>query len=202
MGSRKQKWLAAILIAMLAITATTGAVYAYLSATTDSVENTFTAAPTHTIDIRETFPTGVTNPTKENIKVDVGNPGYAVYVRVAIVVTWQNAANEVYGQAPVEDTDYKIELDNSNWFEGSDGFYYYSQMVAYDGENDGTKVTEALIDQCYQTAPAPADGYTLHVEIIAQTIQAKGSTDDDDIPAVTDAWEVVKVVDGQLKPKT
>lgn len=91
---------------------------------------------------------------------EVGNPGYAVYVRVAIVVTWKNATGQVYGQAPVEGTDYVIELDNTDWFEGGDGFYYYSDMVAYD---DNTMVTEALIEKCYQKAAAPADGYTLHV---------------------------------------
>lgn len=198
MGSRKTKILAAVLALVALMIAATGAVYAYLSATTGSVENSFTAAPTHTIDIQETFPTNVTNPTKENVKVEVGNPGYAVYVRVAIVVTWKNATGQVYGQAPVKGADYVIELGDTNWFEGSDGFYYYSDMVAYD---DNTKVTAALIEKCYQKAAAPADGYVLHVEIVAQTIQAKGSTDVGDVPAVEDAWKVVIVnEDGTLSP--
>lgn len=204
MGSRKQKWLAAVLIAALAITATTGAVYAYLSATTDPVDNTFTAAPTHTIDIKETFPIGDTNPIKENVCVDVGNPGYAVYVRAAIVITWKDADGNVYGQAPVRGTDYAINLnvdENAPWFYHSkDGFYYHKKMVAYDGEDEATKLTSVLIESCSQLKAGP-EGYTLHVEIIAQTIQAKGGTDADNKPAVEDAWKTVTVVDGKLEPK-
>lgn len=194
MGSRKQKWLAAILIAVLAITATTGAVYAYLSATTAPVENTFTVAPTHTIDIEETFTTapGGLKPLKQNVCVDVGNPGYAVYVRVAIVVTWKNDKNEVYGQAPVVGTDYTISLNvggNTPWFQGSDGYYYLESMVVSGN-------TPVLINTCSLTSGANIpDGYDLHVEIIAQTIQAKGGTDADNTPAVEDAWKVVTVAD-------
>lgn len=194
MRSRKQKWLAVALIAVLVITATTGAVYAYLSATTGPVHNTFTAAPTHTIDIKETFPTGATNPIKKNVCVDVGDPGYAVYVRAAIVVTWKKG-NDVYAYKPVQKTedavgDYALELNLTDWFQGSDGFYYHKKMVAYDGEDEATKLTSVLIESCSQLKAGP-EGYTLHVEIIAQTIQALGTTDDDSIPAVEDAWKAV-----------
>lgn len=190
MRSRKQKWLAAVMIAVLAITATTGAVYAYLSATTDPVENTLTAAPTHTIDIEETFPTGATNPIKKNVCVDVGNPGYAVYVRAAIVVTWKKG-NDVYAYKPVQKTDdavgdYALELNLTDWFQGSDGFYYLRSMV-----NSGD--TAELIKTCSQLQDGPEGGYTLHVEIIAQTIQAKGGTDADNTPAVEGAWKTVTV---------
>lgn len=204
MSSRKHKWLAAILIAALAITATTGAVYAYLSATTDLVENSFTPVSDPDITIVETFATtpDSINLIKENVCVDVGESGYAVYVRVAIVVTWKNADKEVYGQIPVAGTDYTIKLnvgDDAPWFYNSkDGFYYLESMV-YSGK------TEELIRSCYQTAAAPETGYTLHVEIIAQTIQAKGSTDRLDengnpIPAVTDAWGVTVGADDKLTP--
>lgn len=190
MRSRKQKWLAVGLIAVLVITATTGAVYAYLSATIGPVHNTFTAAPTHTIDIEETFPTGATNPIKKNVCVDVGNPGYAVYVRAAIVVTWKKG-NDVYAYKPVQKTDdavgdYALELNLTDWFQGSDGFYYLRSMV-----NSGD--TAELIKTCSQLQEGPEGGYTLHVEIIAQTIQALGTTDDDSIPAVEDAWKTVTV---------
>lgn len=187
MGSRKQKWLALILIAVLAVTATTGGVYAYLSATAGSVENTFTAATAPLIAIEETFQEEGNKLVKRDVRVDVGSPGYAVYVRAAIVVTWKNETGQVYGQLPVDGVDYSINLntvDNVPWFYNSaDGFYYLKAMVT-SGE------TEVLINSCCQTAPAPESGYTLHVEIVAQTIQALGTTDNGNIPAVTDAWGV------------
>lgn len=195
MGSRKQKWLALILIAVLAVTTATGGVYAYLSAQTGPVENTLTAAEAPDIGIEENFPGG-TNPVKSNVCVDVGDPGYAVYVRVAIVVTWQNASGEVYGQLPVAGTDYSISLNTGNnapWFYNSaDGFYYLKAMVT-------SGKTAALIESCSQTAEAPK-GYTLHVEIVAQTIQALGETDGNNpVPAVTAAWGIAVDANGNLK---
>ena len=204
MGSRKNKILAVVLVLVALMVAVTGTVYAYLSATTGSVENSFTAAPTHAIDIEEVFPTGSTNPVKKDVCVDVGTPGYAVYVRVAIVVTWQKKVTvdgaeqiHVYGQQPVAGTDYSIDLHTGTddpWFKGNDGFYYLEDMIT-------SGQTSVLISECRQLQSGPED-YMLHVEIIAQTIQAKGSTDADGIPAVESAWKVVKVnPDGTLSKK-
>lgn len=186
MGHRKQTWLAAILIALLVITVSTGAVFAYLYATSDPVTNDFTPDQATNPSIQETF----NNKIKENVSVDVGDPGYAVYVRAVIVVTWQDDAGNVYSVKPVEGDDYVLERDTANWFQ-KDGFYYHKAMV-----NSGDN-TEILIKECYQKAEAP-DGYKLHVEIIAQTIQALGGTDADGTPAVTDAWGVEVGVDGLL----
>lgn len=200
MSSRKYKTWAAVLLLLALIGAATGTVYAYLSATTNSVENTFTTAPAHTIDIRETFPKGQANPVKENVRVDVGNPGYAVYVRVAIVATWQKTVDGktvIHRQKPVggaegaTDIDYMLDWNQTDWFLGSDGFYYLKSMVV-SGE------TPKLINRCYQCNVAPEDDYSLHIEIIAQTIQAKGGTDLDDTPAVEAAWGVKVKDDGTL----
>ena len=196
MGSRKSRILASVLFVSVLVAALSGAVYAYLSASPGSVDNNFTAAPTHTIEIEETFPTGDTNPIKKNVKVNVGKPGYAVYVRAAIVVTWQNDAGQVYGMAPKEGTDFNLTLNGADWIKGSDGFYYLETMFIGSDANGG--LTPVLITQCEQSAAAPESGYTLHVEIIAQTIQAKGSTDADGTPAVTDAWGVKVNGNGEL----
>lgn len=203
MSSRKNRILVAVFILMALIGAVTSVVYAYLSATTGSVENTFTHAPEHDISIKETFPGEGTNPVKENVCVDVGNPGYAVFVRANIIVTWQknvDGKTSIYSKMPVGGTagtagiDYVLNCNQADWFLGSDGFYYLRTMVTKDE-------TEPLINQCYQCQAGP-EGYTLHVEIIAQTIQAKGSTDADGIPAVESAWKVVKVnPDGTLSKK-
>lgn len=183
MGSRKQKILAVVLIALVVIGAAVGAAFGYLSAQTGPVQNTFTTDQKTDPTIVETF----ANNVKSNVAVDVGNPGYAVYVRAAIVVTWEDGSNNVLPQMPVAGTDYKISLKTGTadpWFYNpDDGFYYHRTMV------DSGKKTEVLIESCSQSAAAP-DGYQLHVEIIAQTIQALGTTDSGNVPAVTDAWGI------------
>lgn len=192
MGSRIMKILI-VLAAVALMAALSVAVYAYLSTASGSVENKFSVATESDPSINETFTNGI---IKESVSVNVGQTGYSVYVRVAIVVTWRNN-NNVYAQKPVEGTDYSISLktgDNDFWFAGEDGFYYHKSPVE-SGDN-----TKDLIESCRQLTAAPA-GYSLHVEIIAQTIQAAGTTDPDgngnSVPAVTDAWGVT-VTDGNL----
>lgn len=164
-----------VLILIAALCLGTGTVFAYLRVTSDPLENQFSAAVDPTPGIADSY------------AVNVGEPGYAVYVRAAIVVTWQDTTGNVLGQAPVQGTDYTMEL-NSDWFE-QNGFYYYSKPVSKSVGTDA--VTSVLIDSCSETGTAPADGYTLHVEVVAQTIQALGTTDGDSpIPAVTAAWGV------------
>lgn len=185
MGHRKQTWLAAILIALLVITVSTGAVFAYLYATSDPVTNDFTPDQATNPSIQETFDHKI----KENVSVNVGDPGYAVYVRAIIVVTWQNEDGNVYSAMPKSE-DYVLELNEEKWFQ--EGLYYYHKAMVNSGN------TEILIKECYQNAPAPEEGYKLHVEIITQTIQALGSTDGEgSIPAVTDAWGIK--VDGNME---
>lgn len=201
MGHRKQKIFAAVLIILALVAAATGAVYAWLSATSGPVTNTFTTAPDHTASISENFDTQ--HLIKENVAVDVGEPGYAVYVRVAIVATWQKTLNDgttfthwkmpVPGEMIGGEGDYYMVID-SDWF-AYGGYYYLKEPIT-----GGT--TPVLFQRCYQMAQAPDTDYKLHVEIIAQTIQALGTTDDGDIPAVTDAWGVAVDSNGNLKDPT
>ncbi len=174
------------------------AVFAYLQWIAGKVENTFTPDDEGAITIEETF---VGN-DKENVSVDVGDPGYSVYVRAAIVVTWVNAdePNKVLATPPVAGVDYEIVLNvkttadsGEPWFKCSDGFYYYETAVASGN-------TGVLIESCTPLKDAPTAGYVLNVRIISQTIQALGTTDDGDVPAVKDAWGVVTVENGKLVP--
>ena len=178
MGLRKHKYLAAILIAVLVITATTGAVYAYLSDTGDYVTNTLTPEqdenPSVSVDSSDNTHT---------VTVNVGDPGYAVYVRAVIVVTWRKD-DHVHATVPA----YSVDIENdSGWFK-QDDFYYYEAPVS-SGSLSGLEVT------CSESAP---DGYELHIEVISQTIQALGTTDETNIPAVTDAWGISIDSNGHL----
>lgn len=184
MSSRKHKRIAAVLIAGVLLVSSVGTAYAYLSTNSDPVTNTFTPDVAVQPVIREEF----TGTEKRNVRVDVGNLGYAVYVRAAIVATWQNKAGEIHWKMPeagqyVDSGDYYLDWNDGDWF--YHGGYYYLKTMVTDGE------TPELIKLCFQLADAPDEDYTLHVEVVAQTIQALGTTDGDSpIPAVTAAWGV------------
>lgn len=174
-----------MLIAAAVILMMIGGVAAYLSTATDPVKNTFTADSQPTIKIMETMQDNV----KSNVYVQV-EADYAVYVRAAVVVTWKDVSGNVLGTAPIEGTDYTISYNETDWFY-EDGFWYCKAPVNSGGS------TAVLINNC-----APKDGqtpvnYGLNVEIIAQTIQALGTTDKDNTPAVTNAWGIA-VENGQL----
>ncbi|MBR2310755.1 MAG: hypothetical protein IKA47_09530 [Oscillospiraceae bacterium] len=183
---RKGFALGWVLLCMALIGTAIGSVAAYLSIKTPPVENTFVAeAPTDPV-IQETF-TENTSLEKKNVSVDVGTPGYAVYVRAAVVVTWQDDAGNVLSKAPVVGTDYSIQYNAADWFQ-YDGFWYCRTMI-----NSGN--SPVLITTCQPLVSK--DACHLNVEIVSQTIQALGTTDEGDIPAVTNAWGV-KVDNGKL----
>ena len=189
MSSKKTRRTVAVL-ALCVVLSLSFAVLAYLSYTSGELKNLFGADADHKPGIKENFD-GV---VKENVSISVDDPGYAVYVRAAIVVTWKDTQGNVLAQKPVVGTDYSITLNvgsDKPWFSYTDGFYYYRSMISQGS-------TEELIVNCKQLLDAPETGYSLHVEILAQTIQALGTTDSGNIPAVTDAWGVKVKQDGTL----
>ena len=159
-----------VLVLLLAVA---GGTLAWLTANTGPVVNTFT--PAHvTCQVDETFD----GTTKSDVKVK--NAGdIPVYIRAYIVVTWKDSDGNVYGQLPVEDADYTMEMaQNTGWVTGSDGYYYYTSPVAADD------TTGVLIKSCTEiTGKAPV-GCNLSVEIMAEAIQSVPEE------AVEDAWGV------------
>lgn len=190
-----------ILLAVVILSLSAGSVVAWLSIPGGQVENSFTPDDNLNPTITETFKEN-NDKLKQNVAVRVGDTGYAVYVRAAIVVNWKNAEDgNVLGQAPVLDEDYTLTLNETDWFY-KDGFYYHKAMVNTGG------TTANLITSCQlkegitppvDTTVTPNVKYDLNVEIIAQTIQALGTTDTGDTPAVKDAWGVT-VTNKQLAP--
>lgn len=167
----KKKTILMLAAMALLLTVTVGSTIAYLWTSTPAVTNTFTPASSGT-DITEDF--------KDNVKntVQIKNTGdVKSYIRAAVVVTWQNENGEVLGEVPVKDTDYSITWTRAGWTDlQRDGFYYYNTVV------EPGKSTGVLFTDCKPLKAAPKDGYTLHVEIIAQSIQAEP------ISAVQEAW--------------
>ena len=180
--------ICAFVAVLLVAAVTAGSVVAYLKINGGSVQNDFTVAPDHNPEVNETFD----NVIKQQVKVDIGEPGYAVYVRAAIVITWKDESGNVLGQPPVNDTDYVINLNTTDWFV-KDGFYYCINYVK--SGDDSPILIESV--KLKDGAVVPA-GYKLNVEIITQTIQAAGKTDIGDTPAVTDAWGISVDSNGKL----
>ena len=120
--------------------------------------------------------------TEDLVKTNVAikNTGdTTAWIRAAVVVTWQDAEGNVYGQMPVVGTDYTIDYnvdpnktDTTKWYKGDDGFYYWPASVAV-GDSTGI-----LINSCKPTTDTAPEGYYLTVEILGSGIQTfQGVTD-------------------------
>lgn len=217
-NSRKKNKKYLVVVVSLALVLALGVItaFAYLSGKTGSVKNTLLADvdPDPTINETITPTSGPGYPVKEDVSVSVGDNAYTVYVRAAIVVNWtkeiqdenDNIIQLVHSDIPQLGTDYTLDLNLANgdlaenqWRLGSDGYYYYTSPVA------GNGTTTVLINEATQIwnggSPYPVreDGYVLSIEIVAQTVQAIGTTDDYNVLAVVDAWGVkTKEIDNKI----
>lgn len=174
MRSEKRNKKTFSLIALLAIAVmlfAIGSTLAYLADKTPAIENTFTPSKAGT-EIEEEFDGKVKTDVKVKNTGDID-----AYIRATVVITWQNEAGDILGTKPVEGTDYAMTQTLTGWKE-IDGIYYYQKKVA-SGES-----TDVLIDRCEPLKEAPVDGYTLHVEILAEAIQADPDT------AIKEAWGI------------
>ena len=183
--NNRQRAILITAVVILIISLSAGGVYAYLKWNAGKVDNSFTPEADADPTIVETFGDNV----KSDVAVKVGDNGYSVYVRSAIVATWVNSTDptKVHATAPIAGVDYNLTLNFTDWFLGSDGYYYHKAAV-----NSG-KTTSVLITNCEPIVGKTPEGYSLNVKILAQTIQALGTTDSTDTPAVEDAWKVVTV---------
>lgn len=175
-GGRKT---ALILSLCLIFALAVGTTFALLKASTDPVENTFTAAKSGT-DIVEKLD------GSQKKSIVVKNTGTAVsYVRVKLVMNWVDESGNVSAE-PVNIT---VDYDNTNWFEQG-GIYYYKMPVA---ANDG--VTTNLLKTPITQGTAP-EGYHLEVTVLAESIQAAPSK------AVQQSWGVGVDSNGYLTQPT
>lgn len=185
---------------MLLLLATVGTTLAYIFTETTPVENTFNPSKVScaVVENNGTPVTGsVTNTGDIKENVQIKNTGDTdAYIRVAVVVNWMDeAGTKVWATKPVEgaDGDYTITYNLGNgWFNGGDGFYYYSKAVS-PGES-----TSVLIDEAKRLLAAPkgTDGtqYYLSIEIVASAIQSTPET------VVENHWGVT-VENGVITPR-
>ena len=158
---RSGKSAALLVSLLLLLTVTVGGTIAFLMDSDGPLNNLFTPSQV-TTKVEETLSGGI----KQDVYIK--NTGDTdAWIRAAVVVTWQDADGNVYGQAPVEGTDYVITW-GTGWAPRDDGFYYWTSPVKAE-----TGVTGDLIETISPTGDPPADGYYLTVEIIGSGIQNK-----------------------------
>lgn len=179
-GGRK----AALILSLCLIFAlAVGTTLALLTARSEPVTNTFTAAKS---DI--TIDEDVTGGVKSSIKVK--NTGTATsYVRAKLVMNWVDENGNVVsgGSLPT------VTLNESDWFEQG-GIYYYKTPVG--PKDSGNNTTANLLkDPIIEPTEGKPEGCHLEVTVLAESIQAAPST------AVESAWAVT-VVNGTLTPAT
>ena len=149
-----------------------GGTVAYLVADTDPLTNNFDLAEV-SCRVEEEFD----NQIKENVKIQ--NTGdIPAYIRAKVVVTWKDEDGNVYGQAPIEETDYTIQFNEGVWKREGD-YWYYDEPVAPVTENNC--YTPVLINRCSSSGTEP-EGYHLSVEILAEAIQSEPTK------AIQEAW--------------
>lgn len=167
----------ALLLTVLLLLVCTGGAAAYLRWSTLAADNGFIPERSELPTINESF----NGTTKQNVTVTVGNTDYSVRVRAAIVATWVNNTGEVNSHTPLAGTDYTISY-GSGWTQGGDGYWYCNTVIPSGG------TTPVLITSCTSNGTEPS-GYHLDVEILAQTIQSAGMTDDGLESPMQNVWQ-------------
>ena len=166
-----KKTVALVVSIALLLSVGIGTTLAYLMDSTDPVVNEFTPSQVST-SVVENFEDGV----KSDVRIQ-NNGDIQANIRADVVITWQDANGNVYGQLPAEGTDYVI--DYGNGWDKIDGFYYWNGVVeADDNDPSTTKDMTGVLIKSVKMAPgatAPA-GYALCVEIIGSGIQVGGIT--------------------------
>lgn len=187
-----------ILLLLVAV----GTTLAYVFTETEPVENTFIPSQVSCAVVengKEPVSGSLVNISDSKNNVQIQNTGDTdAYIRVAVTVNWMNAdGTRVWAQKPIQNTDYTItyNLSKDGWFDGGDGFYYYSKAVSPTSPNN---LTEILISNAALmrgvTAPVGTDNtqYYLSIEIVASAIQSTPAS------TVSDQWGVKVSDDGTI----
>ena len=160
-----------------------GGTMAYLTDRTPQIVNTLQPGkvPPHIV---EEFDGRV----KQNVRVrNEGNTD--AFVRAFAVITWKDQNGNTAPDVPVQNRDFTIGWSDSGWKKLGD-YYYCTTPVAPEG------MTPVLIGEVHQKIEKT--GYDLVVDVVAQTIQAKG-TDSQGKAPVEIAWKVL-IENGNVYP--
>ena len=173
-----KKIVLVVSLAFLLFAVISGGTIAYLFSVTPPAKNEFTPAVV-SCEVEEKF--------ENNLKTEVAvkNTGNTdAYIRATVVATFIKTDGSVYFKAPVEGVDYKLTLGSDKWIKGSDGFFYYTEKVAFGSS------TEMLISSAESLNTAP-EGYELSLQIVASALQSDPET------VVSEVWGA-QASDGKL----
>ena len=159
-AGRTAKSSALIIALALILILAVGGTVAYIFTQTGPVINTFT--PT---EAKITVDEEISGNQKTSITVENISTGVPVYIRVALVANMIDEDGNVTGAASVP----TFTL-GENWFEGSDGYYYYTKAVPV-GESTGNLLKSPM-----------TLSENMQVVVLADAIQAEPKQ------AVIDAW--------------
>ena len=164
-NNNKRKTVLLLMAVVLTMVFGAGGTIAYLLDKTDAVVNTFTPTSMD-ITVDEDFDYKV----KNNVHI-TNNGSVDAYIRAMVLVSWKHSDGTIL---PVDSDDYTISWTKNGWSdEQTDGFYYYKTPVAANGGQTGILFTDCKLKDGVN---APADGFKLHVEVLAQAIQAEPSS--------------------------
>ncbi|NCC86535.1 MAG: hypothetical protein EOM05_01535 [Clostridia bacterium] len=167
----KTKKYALIISVLLIVAIAAGGTLAWIS-TSDAITSGFSVA-----DVKCSVLEDLSGNNKENVRVE--NTGSIdEYIRATIVMSWIDEDGNTVAQE-VKASDYTMSLNETDWFVGTDGYYYCKAKVA-----QGDK-TQNLINSCVMNNTT--SGYTFKLDVIAAAIQANPKD------AVEDAWSAVEV---------
>ena len=181
---KKRHWAPfVVVLAVAALVATIGGTMAWLTTHSEGLTNTFAPAKIEG-EVKETFNSPFN--TKNNVYIQ-NTSDVPVYVRVALVPTWVNAAQEPMAEpCSLDDLDITWgDNKETDWFV-KDGYYYYKTPVSADGE------TSVLIQSATVKADKTPAGCTMNLQVLLQMIQAEPAS------AVTQAWGVTVNADGTI----
>ena len=189
----KKKISAFVICLLLTVVIGISGTLAYLFTQTSPVTNTFNpaAAPN---EIKETMANNVKSNVFVSIPSITENPkAVKVYVRAAMVVTWQDGEGNIAPIVPIEGTDYIVTMpENSKWHKHVDSYYYYKEIV------EPGECTENLFDSITVVEGKTPEGYALSVELLSQSIQAEG-VNKDGVTPIALAWGITISNEGYVE---
>ena len=167
----KHRWVLLLLILCIATTSIVSVVYArYVTDLTANPEVTITAQGILDVGVSDNGGGGgISGGDGSYTIANTSATNIVTYIRATVIVNWQDGDGNIWAIPPVEGTDYSISADNCDKL--TDGYYYYKGPR---DKNEGFGITV--------TPKSTKDGYTLHVQILAESIQCVPGS------AAMDAW--------------